>query len=130
MLIYWSYQLFSIEPINLVVEEISPKKTCCSNSNHLFYKSKGKNVYPTNSILTVMKSDAPLFCIDIIHTIYLDVKNFSVVCLCICYEKLAVKTTLTRVGHFFAKKLNLCPSNIIWNSSALKLVFEIHFKNF
>ena len=31
------------------------------------------------------------------------------------YEKLPVKTTLTTMGHFFAKKLNFCPSDIIWN---------------
>ena len=52
--------------------------------------------------------------------IYLDVKYFLIVCLSICYEKLAVKTTLTRVEHFFAKKLNFCPRDIILNSSVLK----------
>ena len=57
-----------------------------------------------------MKSDALN---DIIYMIYLDVKYFSVVCLSICYEKLAVKTRLTRVGHSFAKKLSFCPPDII-----------------
>ena len=46
--------------------------------------------------------------------IYFDVKYFSVVCLSIRCLKLAVKTTVTRVGHFLAKKLNVCPSNIIF----------------
>ena len=52
--------------------------------------------------------------------IYLDVKYFSVFCLSIYYEKLDVKTALTMMGHFFAKKLNYCPSDIICNSIALK----------
>ena len=52
-----------------------------------------------------MKSDA-------LNDIIYDVKYFSVVCLSICYEKLAVKTRLTRVGHSFAKKLNFCPPEI------------------
>ena len=64
-------------------------------------------------MLTLMKSDAIYFCIDIIYMIYLNVKDFSVVCLSICYEKLAVKTVLTSVGYFFVKKLNFCPSDII-----------------
>ena len=62
-----------------------------------------------------MKSGAPFFRIDIMYMIYLDVKYFSVVCLSIYYEKLAVKTTLTTMGHFFGKKLNYCPSDIICN---------------
>ena len=67
-----------------------------------------------------MKSGAPFFSIDITYMIYLDVKYFSVVCLSIYYEKTAAKTTLTTMGHFFAKKLNYCPSDIICNSVALK----------
>ena len=67
-----------------------------------------------------MKSGAPFFCIDIMYMIYLDLKYFSVVCLSIYYEKLAGKTTLTATGHFLAKKLNYCPSDIIRNSIALK----------
>ena len=67
-----------------------------------------------------MKSGAPFSRIDIMYMIYLDVKYFSVVCLSIYYEKLAVKTTLTTMGHFFAKKLNFCPSDIICNSIALE----------
>ena len=62
-----------------------------------------------------MKSGAPFFRIDIIYIIYLDVKYFSVVCVSIYF----VKTTLTTVEYFFAKKLNVCPSDIIWNSTAL-----------
>ena len=34
--------------------------------------------------------------------------------------EVSVNTTLTTMGHFFAKKLNFCPSDIIWNSIALK----------
>ena len=52
--------------------------------------------------------------------IYLDLKYFLVVCISVYYEKLAVKTTLRTMRHFFAKKLNDCPSNIISNSIALK----------
>ena len=59
-----------------------------------------------------MKSGAPFFRIDIICRIYLNVKYFSVVCLRICYDKLAVKTRLTTTGHLFAKKLNFCLPNI------------------
>ena len=69
-----------------------------------------------------MKSGAPFFRIDMIYMIYLAVKYFSVVCVSIYY----VKTTLTTVGHFFAKKLNVCPSDIIWNSTALNAsIFSI-----
>ena len=60
-----------------------------------------------------MKSNAPFFRIDIIYMTCLYGNFFSVVCVSICYEKLAVKTTLTRVGYFFAKNLNFCPSDII-----------------
>ena len=60
-----------------------------------------------------MKSEEPFSRIDIMHMIYLDVKYFLVVCLSIYYEKLAVKTALTTMGHFFVKKLNYCPSDII-----------------
>ena len=73
-----------------------------------------------NSILTLMKSGASFLRIDIICMIFLDVKYFSVVCLSIYSEKHAGKTTLTTMGHFFSKKLNLCPSDITWNSVALK----------
>ena len=38
--------------------------------------------------------------------IYLDLKYFSVVRLSTYYKKLTVKTTLTLMGDFFAKKLN------------------------
>ena len=44
---------------------------------------------------------------------YLDVKYLLVVCLCIYYEKVAVKTTLTTMGHSFEKKLIFFPSDII-----------------
>ena len=58
----------------------------------------------------------PFFRSDMMYMIFLDVKYFSVLCLSIYYEKLAVKT----MGPFFAVKLNYCPSDIIYNSLALK----------
>ena len=58
-----------------------------------------------NRVLTLMNSGAPLSRIDIMYMIYLDVKFFEKF-VCVYYEKLAVKTTLTTMGHFFAKKLN------------------------
>ena len=67
-----------------------------------------------------MKSRASFFRIDMMYMIFLDVKYFSLVCLSIYCEKLAVKTTLTAMGLFFAGKLNYCPSDIILNSIALK----------
>ena len=67
-----------------------------------------------------MKFGAPFYRIDIMFTIYLDVDYFSVVCLSIYDEKLAVKTTPTTMGHFFAKKLNYFPPDVICNSLALK----------
>ena len=67
-----------------------------------------------------MKSKVPFFRIDMVYMTYLDVKYFSVVFLSIYLEKLAVKTTLTTMRNFFAKKLNYCPSDIICNSIALK----------
>ena len=85
-----------------------------------FLNQKEKHVSMHNNILTLMKSGAPFFCIDIIDMIYLVVKFFSVVCPSIYYEKRAIKTILTSMGHFFAKKLIFCPSDIIWKSFALK----------
>ena len=76
-----------------------------------------------------MKSRAPLLSIDIMYMIDLDVNYFSVVCLSIYYEKPAVKTKITTMGHFFAKKLNQCPSDIICNSIKMPLL-ETHFKHF
>ena len=69
-----------------------------------------------------MKSGSPFLRIDIMYMIYLELKYISVVSvyLSICYEKLAVKTTLTTMGHFVAKKLNYCPFDIICNSIPLK----------
>ena len=56
-----------------------------------------------------MKSDAPFFRTDIIHMIYLKCEvSFSSLS-----QQLVVKTTLTTMGHFFTKKLNFCPSDII-----------------
>ena len=42
-------------------------------------------------MLTLMKTEAPFFPIDIMYMIYLDMKYFSVVFLIIYYEKFAVK---------------------------------------
>ena len=65
------------------------------------------------------------FRIDMMRLIFLDVKFFPIFCLRIYYKELAVKTALTTMGHFFAMKLNYCPSDIICNSIALKMpVFE------
>ena len=86
----------------------------CPNSNHLFFESKRKIcVYRTYSMLTLMKSGGSFFRIDIIYMIYLIVKYFSAVSFSIYCEKLAVKTAVTKTGHFFAKKLILCLSDII-----------------
>ena len=70
-------------------------------------------------MLTLIKSGAPFFCIDLMYMIYPDVKYFSVVFLSIYYKKLTIKTTLTTMRHFFAKKLNYCLSDIIYNSVVL-----------
>ena len=107
--------------INLVVEEISRNKPIVQTPITYFINKKGKHVsIRHNSILTLMKSGAPYFQIDMMHTIFLDVKYFSVIRLSILYEQLAVKTTLTTMGHFFAKKLHYCQSDIICNSILLK----------
>ena len=72
----------------------SLKIICCSNTNHLFYKSKTKNGSTRhNSILTLMKSDAPFFCTDLIYMIYL---YFSVVCLSIIMRNVLKKLHLQR----------------------------------
>ena len=73
-----------------------------------------------------MKCESPLYGIDIMYMIYLDVKYVSVVFLSIYYEKLAVLTVLTTMRHFFAKKLNYCSSDVICNSIALKCQFLKH----
>ena len=67
-----------------------------------------------------MKSGAPLFGIDLMYMIDLDVKYFLVVCLSIYYEKPAAKVTLTTMEHFFARKLNYCQFDIIGNSVTSK----------
>ena len=113
--------LIYTQPINLVVEDISRNKSVVQTPITYFLNQKEKHVSVQNtSILTLMKSGAPFFRIDMINTIYLDVKYFSVVCLSIYYEKLAVKTKHTTMGHFFAKKLNYCSLDIIYNLIALK----------
>ena len=93
--------LFSIQPINLVVEEISRNKSSVQTPITDFIYEKEKHVsIQHNSKLTLVISGAPFFGIDIMYMIYLDVKYFSIVCLNIYYEKPAVKTTLTTMGHF------------------------------
>ena len=113
--------LFSTQPINLVGEEISRNKSSVQTpiTNFIYEKEKHVSIQH-NSKLTLVIPGAPFFGIDIMYMIYLDVKYFSIVCLNIYYEKPAVKTTLTTMGHFFEKKLNYCPSNIICNSNVLK----------
>ena len=123
--------LFSTQPINLVVEEISRNKPVVQTPITYFINQNEKHVsIQHNSILILMKSGEPFFRIDMMFMIYLDVKYFSVVCLSIYYEKLVVKTTLPTMGHFFATKLNYCPSDIIWNSIALKCQYLRHFSEF
>ena len=108
--------LFSTQPFNLVVEEISPNKSAVQTPITYFINQKEKHVsIRHNNILILMKSWAPFFIINIMYMIHLDVKHFSIVCLSIYHEKLAVKTSLTKMGYFFAKKLNDCPPDIICN---------------
>ena len=84
--------LFSTQSINLVVEEISRNKSLVQTPITYFINQKEKYVsIRHNSILTLMKSGAPFFRIDIMYMIYLDGKYFSVVCLNIYYEKFPVK---------------------------------------
>ena len=86
--------LFSTQPINLVIEEISRNKSAVQTPITYFIHQKEKRVLiPHSSTLTFMKSEAPFFRIDIIYMICLDVKYFSVVGL----------STLTTMGHFLAK---------------------------
>ena len=109
------------QPINLGVEKISQNKSVVQTPITYFIKKKEKHVSIRYSrILTLVKSGAPFFRSDIMYMIYLDVKYFSVVCLCVYYEKLAVKTKRTTMGYFFAKKLNYCSFDIIYNSVELK----------
>ena len=117
--------------ITLVIEEISWNKSTVQTPITYFINQKEKHVsIRHNSILTWMKSGAPFFRIDVMYMIYLDVKYFSVVCHSTYYEKLAVKTRHTTMGHFFAKKLDYCPSDIICNSIALTSHCLKHLKVF
>ena len=76
--------LFSAQPINLVVEEISRNKSVVQTPITYFINQKEKHVsIRHNSILTLMKSGAPFFRIDIMYMIYLDANYFSVVFLSI-----------------------------------------------
>ena len=120
--------MFSTQPIDSVVEEISRIKYVDQTTITYFINQKEKHMFIRhNSTLTLMKSGAPFFRIDIMYMIYLNVNFLSVVCLSIYYEKLTVKTTLTTIGHLFAIKLNYCQSNIICNSIALKCQCLKHF---
>ena len=111
--------MFSTQPINLVVEEISQNKPVVQTPI-TYFKNKKKWYISIrhNSIFTLIKLEVPFFRTDIIYMIYFDMKYFSVACLSIYYEKLAVKTTL--------KFLSL------WHNSkfyCVKMpVFETHFK--
>ena len=113
--------LFSAQPINLFVEEISQNESSVQTPiTNFIYEKENHVSIQHNSKLTLVISGTPYFGIYKMYMIYLDVKYFSIVCLNIYYEKPAVKTTLTTMGHFFEKKLNYCPSNIICNSNVLK----------
>ena len=93
--------LFSIQSINLVVEEISQNESSVETPITDFIYEKENHVsIQHNSKLTLMISGTPFFGIYITYMIYLDVKYFSIVCLNIHYEKPAVKTTLKTMGHF------------------------------
>ena len=82
--------LFSTELINLVVEKISRNRSVVQTPITYFINQKEKHVsIRHDSMLTLMKSGAPFFHIDLMYMIYLYVKYFSVVFLSICYEKLA-----------------------------------------
>ena len=85
--------------MNLVGEEISQNKCAAQTPITDFINQKEKYVsIRHNSILTLMKSGAPLFGIDVMYLIDLDVKYFSVVCLSIYYVSPAVITALTMMG--------------------------------
>ena len=99
--------MFSTQPINLVVEEISRNKSAVQTPITYVINQKEKQVSMRhNRILTLMKSGVPFVRIGNMYMIYFDLKYFPVVCLSICHEILAVKTTVTTMEHFFAKKLN------------------------
>lgn len=101
---------FSTQLINLAVEEVSRNKSVIQTLITYFINQKEKQVSVWhNSLLTLVKSGKLYFHIDIIHTISLDAKSFSVVCLIIYYEKLTVKTTLPTTRHFIAKEVKLLP---------------------
>ena len=94
------FPLLYFQIIILVVEEISRNKSVVQTPITYFINQKEKNMsIRHNSILTLMKSWATFFCIDIMYMVYLDVQYFSVVCISIYCEKLAVKTTFTLIGH-------------------------------
>ena len=71
-----------------------------------------------NSTLTLIKSGAPFFRIDMIHMVHLNVKYFSVVSLGIYHEKLPVKTTLKTIKKK-QKNLKIFQSNSVgWTNVA------------
>ena len=66
--------LFSTQPINLVIEEISRNKSAVQTPITYFIHQKEKRLLiPHSSTLTFMKSEAPFFRTDIIYMICLDV---------------------------------------------------------
>ena len=72
--------------MKLIIEEISRNKSVFQTPITYFINQKEKDVpIRHNNILTMMKSGALFFCIDIMYMIYLDVKYFSVVYLSIYY---------------------------------------------
>ena len=123
--------LFSSQPINLVMEEISGNMSVVKTPITYFTNQKEKHVSIWHSsMLTLMKSGGPFFRIDIMYMIYLEVKYFLVAGFSIYYQKLAVKTKLTAIRHFFGKKLNYCQSDITCNSIALKCQCLKHTSTF
>ena len=103
------------QSINLVVEKFSWSKPIVQTPIIFFINQKEKDVSIQHNI-NFDEIGTPFFSIDMIHMIYPDVKYFSGLCVSIYYKKLSVKTTLTMMEHFFAKKLNFLRPHLFLKS--------------
>ena len=115
--------IYNAQPINLVVEEISWNKSVVQTPiTHFIYQKENNVFFRHSSMLPLMKSGAEHHFSALIWRtwFFLMWSIFQKFVSVFSYEKLTVKTTLTTTGHFFAKNLNYCPSDIICNSIALK----------
>ena len=109
--------LFSAQPINLVVEEITRNKSVVQTPITYFINRKGKRVYRHNSILTLDEIRGTIFPHWYnVHDLSWCKLFFSSFSQDLLWETCCKKRDYKKK----AKNMNYCPSDIICNSFTLK----------